>query len=695
MDRDPSEIPIQYIKGVGPQRARLLGRLKISTVRDALYYLPYRYEDRRNIKKIHELTCGAMETAVGRIISMDVVRLPRSRFAIFELVISDGTGLLKGKWFNQPFMKRLFTVGQELILSGIVKQNPYRGRGFEIDKPEYEFLDDDAENMVHTSRIVPIYRTTAGLSLRVLRSLLYHILNTCLEKMVDSLPEEIRSRNSLPGLRESILNGHFPQADTDMDELNRGVTAFHRRLSFDEFFHLEIGIAIIKRGESRLPGIAFTAGGPLTEKLMKRLPFELTAAQQRVFQEILYDMKQPFPMNRLLQGDVGCGKTIVALLTMLRAVECGCQAALMAPTEILAEQHYINIQRLLKDLGLRITLLTGGKKEKPGEPGSEERDLVIGTHALIQEGVQFRKLGLIVIDEQHRFGVLQRAALRKKAHNPHVLVMTATPIPRTLAMTIYGDLDYSVIDELPPNRNPVITRLFTSGQKPLIYEAISSEVKKGRQIYVVYPMIEESENSDLKSAIAGKTALEKIFPDFRTAIIHGKMKTAEREAVMAAFQGRGINILVSTTVIEVGVDVPNATMMLVVHAERFGLSQLHQLRGRVGRGAGQSYCFLLAYEPYGDDARRRLGVMTKSNDGFRIAEEDLDIRGPGEFFGTKQSGVPDLKNANIARDVQLLEAARKEAFTLVGTDPEFRNEPHLKKTVEKFWAGKVEIFKTG
>jgi ATP-dependent DNA helicase RecG len=368
----------------------------------------------------------------------------------------------------------------------------------------------------------------------------------------------------------------------------------------------------------------------------------------------------------------------------------------MAPTEVLAEQHYLNIHALVETLGLRICLLTGSKTERPLDAiRSGRMDVVVGTHALIQEGVTFKNLGLAVIDEQHRFGVMQRALLRKKARNPDVLVMTATPIPRTLAMTVYGDLDYSVIDEIPPHRSPVITRRFSEGQKPHIYEAISSEVRKGRQVFVVYPLIEESENSDLKSALMGRDALEKMFPHFRIGLVHGKMKASERESVMASFKHRELDILVCTTVIEVGVDVPNATMMLIVHAERFGLSQLHQLRGRVGRGSEQSYCFLLAYMPYGEEARRRLEIMVHTGDGFRIAEEDLDIRGPGELFGTRQSGMPDLRIAHIVRDALLLESARKEAFALIDRDPLLENSPLLKRGAERFWRGKTDIFKTG
>ncbi|HYA26630.1 MAG TPA: ATP-dependent DNA helicase RecG [Thermodesulfovibrionales bacterium] len=694
MDRDPLESPIQYVKGVGPQRAKLLARLGIKTTGDAFYYLPYRYEDRRNIRKIGNLVYSTLESVMGKIVSADVIRLPRSHHSIFELVVSDGTGLLKGKWFNQPYMQKNFSAGQKVILSGVVKR-PYRGIGFEMDKPEYEFTDDDAD-LIHTARIVPVYRTTTGMSVRVLRSIMFTVLSSLIDQINDPFPSELLVKHALPSLRESIYNCHFPGPEADIEKLNRGVSDYQRRLSFDELFNLGLGIAIMKKSATKQKGIPFRPTGDLVKRLIAKLSFSLTTAQERVFQEILDDMRKPHPMNRLLQGDVGCGKTVVALMAMLSAVECGYQAALMAPTEILAEQHYLGIHGLVEDLGLKICLLTGGRKERPlGEITSGLIDIVVGTHALIQEGITFRKLGFVVIDEQHRFGVLQRASLRKKARNPDVLVMTATPIPRTLAMTLYGELDYSVIDELPPLRSPIITKLFHSSHKQLIYQALSGEVAKGRQVYVVYPLIEESATQDLKSAIVGKTALEKMFPDFSIKIIHGKMKTAEREAVMASFKGKEVNVLVSTTVIEVGVDVPNATMMLIVHAERFGLSQLHQLRGRVGRGSDQSYCFLLAYPPYSEEAKRRLETMVRTSDGFRVAEEDLNIRGPGDFLGTRQSGMPDLRIANIVRDSFLAETARREAFSMIDRDPYLEGSPGMKQAVERFWHGKVEIFKTG
>ncbi len=697
MVKDLSDFHIQYIKGVGPKRAGLLTRLGIKTVKDALYYLPYRYENRSKIRKIADLRYGDIETVSGKVISAEVIRLQGRHLKIFELTVNDESGLLKGKWFNQPFMKKNFKVGQEVLLCGTVKRNPYRGIGFEMDNPEYEIVSDDGDPLIHTNRVVPVYRVTSGLSVRQIRSIMFNILTTCIKDVSDMVPVEIINRNALPDLSKSLSQIHFPDSNVDVELFNRGVSDFHKRLSFDELFMLELGLAVMKRKSILKKGIAFNPEGTFMKRLMEMLPFRLTRAQENVFNDILRDMKRHYPMNRLLQGDVGCGKTIVALMAMLIAAECRYQSALMAPTEILAEQHYINIHRMIEDLGLKICLLTGSMKDRPiNKIASGEIDMVVGTHAIIQEEVIFKNLGLAVIDEQHRFGVMQRALLRKKSNNPDVLVMTATPIPRTLALTLYGDLDYSVIDELPPNRRPVTTLLFKSKQKDYIYRLIREEVKKGRQVYIVYPIIEESRSyRDLRSAIIGKNALEKFFPEFKVTLLHGRMKAQEREEIMASFKHGKIDLLVSTTVIEVGVDVPNATLMLIIHAERFGLSQLHQLRGRIGRGSHQSYCILLAYEPYGEEAKRRLDVMVKSNDGFRIAEEDLNIRGPGEFLGTRQSGMPDLRIANIVRDSTLLSDARREAFSLIDREPDLKGFPLLRKSLENFWEGKIELFKTG
>lgn len=696
MVKDPSDFEIQYIKGVGPRRALLFGRLGIRTLRDAFYYLPCRYEDRSNIKKISDLKYGEAETVSGKVVSAGIIKLPRRNLRIFELTVSDGSGLLKGKWFNQPFMKKNFMAGDEVLLCGTVRRNSYYGTGFEMDNPEYEIMNDDDDPLIHTNRIVPVYRVTSGLSVRQMRSIMFTVINNHAGEVSDTMPPELLAKYSLPGLSESLSRVHFPDTQADTGLLNRGRSDYHRRLSFEELFMFELGLAAVKRETVSERGIAFTSGGSLLKKLLSMLPFQLTLSQERVFREILEDMKKPYPMNRLIQGDVGCGKTVVALMAMMVAAECGYQSALMAPTEILAEQHFINIHEIVEALGLNVCLLTGSSRERPlAGIASGDIRIVVGTHALIQEGVTFKNLGFAVIDEQHRFGVMQRALLRKKALNPDILVMTATPIPRTLALTLYGDLDYSVIDELPPGRRPVKTILSQAKQKESIYRLIRDEVGKGRQVYVVYPVIEESEKTDLRSATIGKSGFEKVFPEFRTGLIHGRMKPLEREQIMASFKAGGIDILVSTTVIEVGVDIPNATLMIIIHAERFGLSQLHQLRGRIGRGSHESCCVLLAYGPYGNEAGRRLDIMVESNDGFRIAEEDLDIRGPGEFFGTRQAGMPDLKIANIVRDAALVNDARQEAFALSERDPGLKGYPLLRGSLERFWKGKIEIFKTG
>ncbi|GAB4390272.1 MAG: ATP-dependent DNA helicase RecG [Thermodesulfovibrionales bacterium] len=704
MVKDVSELPIQYTKGIGPQKAALLSRLGIRTVRDALYYFPARYEDRKNVRKIRDISPGGLQTVTGRVISADLVNLGRGGrlfgparrggMKLFELAVTDGTGVMKAKWFNQPFMKKRFRAGQEVVLSGAVKPG-FRGVGVEMDNPEYEILADDTDALIHTARTVPVYRATENLSSRQLRGIMHKVIEAHLDGLADPVPAQVLRGLGFPGLAESVRNAHFPSEDLDPGLLNAWRTPFQRRLAFEELFLFQAGLALLRKDKELMRGISFSPTGALTERLLGSLPFSLTGAQRRAFGEILADMRSPLPMNRLLQGDVGSGKTVVALLAMLAAVECGYQAALMAPTEILAEQHYLNIHRMVEDLGLRIRLVTGSVRDRPLEEiASGEADVVVGTHAIIQESVRFARLGLAVIDEQHRFGVMQRSLLRKKAVNPDILVMTATPIPRTLALTLYGDLDCSVIGEMPPGRTPVRTEVIGAGDKARVYGLIEAEVNSGGQVYVVYPVIEESEKTNLKSAEVGEEALRKVFPAMRVGLIHGRMRPAEREAVMAEFKRGGLDVLVSTTVIEVGVDVPNASLMLIVHAERFGLSQLHQLRGRVGRGGRQSRCVLLAYEPLGEEARRRLSVMEATTDGFRVAEEDLDIRGPGEFLGTRQSGMPDLRVASIVRDADLLEPARREAFALVGGDPELKGHPELRAALLRFWSGRLELFKT-
>ncbi|HSW64523.1 MAG TPA: ATP-dependent DNA helicase RecG [Dissulfurispiraceae bacterium] len=694
--------PIQYLKGVGPHKAALLARLGISTLEDALFFLPVRYEDRRSMSKIVSLLPETTQAVIGKVVTAEVISPSRKNpgLKIFQVVITDGTGVLKGKWFNQAFLRRVFKSGQTVVFYGNVKRDFY-GAGLEIMNPEYELIDDgknapleNGTDKVHTGRIVPVYRLTQGLSQRQMRAILFAALNACSQMIEELLSQDMLDRYQLPARRDAVMAVHFPPPSASIDDLNRGSTPYHQRLSFEELLMFQLGVATLRKRQMTERGITLNASGSLAGRLEQLLPFTLTAAQRRVISEIRNDMRSSAPMHRLVQGDVGSGKTLVALISMLDAVEAGYQAALMAPTEILAEQHYLNIHKLVEPLGLSVALQTSSTKNRfLNDITTGTVDLIVGTHALIQEGVAFHRLGLIVIDEQHRFGVMQRAELRKKGHMPDTLVMTATPIPRTLALTLYGDLDYSVIDELPPNRSPIITKLLGEKQKDRIYQDIDSALRKGKQVYVVYPVIEESEKTSLNDAQTGAELLREKFPERKVSLIHGRLKPAERDAVMNDFKERRIDILACTTVIEVGVDVPNATLMIIFHAERFGFAQLHQLRGRVGRGSDQSHCILLAYG-HGDDARRRLSVMVETTDGFRIAEEDLALRGPGEFFGTKQSGLPDLRIANIARDAKIVETSRKEAFNLLERDAGLATAPRLRVATERFWGERIEFFTT-
>ncbi|RJQ48607.1 MAG: ATP-dependent DNA helicase RecG [Nitrospiraceae bacterium] len=692
--RITKDTPVQYVKGVGPARARLLERLGMKTVEDMMFYFPWRYEDRRSLKKISDLKLGNHETVMCEVVSSGVITTPRKRMKIFELTVTDKTGYLRSKWFNQPYLERYFKKGHRVILSGIVKGNPYSMTGLEMENPDFELVGDD-DTFIHTARIVPVYKATEGISPKQIRMLMFHAVNSYSSLLEDYMPPDILNRNSLKPLPWAVKEAHFPEECGDINSLNRGVSTAHSRLSFDEFFLLELGLALLKKREALEQGISFKVESRLVGAFLRSMPFELTGAQKRVIDEIMSDLQRPLPMNRLVHGDVGCGKTVVALVSMLIAVENGYQACLMAPTEILAEQHYINIHRMVEPLGIKIILLTASSKGNPSDDISGgTANIIIGTHALIQEQVRFNKLGLAIIDEQHRFGVVQRASLRRKGFNPDILIMTATPIPRTLALTLYGDLDISIIDELPSGRKPIITKVLFPSQKDRVYSLMKEELSKGRQLYVVYPLIEESEKLDLKSAIEGFEAFKKIFPERRIGLVHGRMPHDERESVMAQFKSGDIDMLVATTVIEVGIDVPNASMMLIVHAERFGLAQLHQLRGRIGRGGYDSYCLLMAYHPFSDEAKRRLKAMETTGDGFMIAEEDLAIRGPGDFFGTRQSGIPDLKIANIIRDVKVLEAARKEAFDLIEAESDMKNYPALRETLKKKWLGRLELIKS-
>ncbi|TAN43114.1 MAG: ATP-dependent DNA helicase RecG [Nitrospirae bacterium] len=699
MGKDRLAARIRELKGIGPVRGRLLEKIGIKTLRDALYYLPFRYEDRTHIKSISCLNPGTLETVRGKIMS-SVIRQYRERTGRrqtrLEVAVDDGTGILRAVWFNQAYRQKSFIVGQELFLSGVV-QTESRSKGTpEMGHPEYESITDDRDSLIHTNRIVPIYRTTEGITQKQFRAILHEIASGPGLTVHDPVPEEVLKRTGLPGLAESLQQVHMPRSTTDVSLLNTQGTPYHKRLAFDEFMLFELGMARIREATARAQGISFVAQGRLLKRLRALLPFALTGAQERVITEILGDMKGSSPMRRLLQGDVGSGKTMVALAAILTAVECGYQTVFMAPTEVLAEQHFLTLGRLATTLDLTVELLTGSTRNRRlGKIESGEVDIVIGTHAIIQEKVRFRRLGLAVIDEQHKFGVVQRTLLREKGIHPDVLVMTATPIPRSLAMTLFGDLDCSVLDELPPGRKPVHTMVFDAEEKQEIYRIIGNELSRGRQVYVVYPLIDDSETSDLRSATQGKKAFERIFPEFTVGLLHGKMSPSDKEEVMKRFKNGAVQILVSTTVIEVGIDVPNASVMIIVHAERFGLAQMHQLRGRIGRGTDSSHCLLVAYKPLGDEARRRLDVLVGSADGFRISEEDLAIRGPGEFFGERQAGLPDLRVADMLRDSDMLEVARTETAGLLCGDPGLSAYPMLREALDMFWKEKRELFTTG
>jgi len=691
---------IQFLKGIGEKRAQALNKVGIYTIGDLLQYYPRRYLDRSNITPIRNLRPNDTATVVGKIVTQGIKKGTRSRFIV---VLSDNTGFLNCVWFHQiPYWQKLFNVGQTLAVSGKIG---YFG-GLQIVHPEFDLLSENSEDredeFLHTGKIIPLYPSTEslsriGLDSRGFRRVIRNLLRNYSNQIEEILLESIIQKHQLIYLEEAFQNIHFPK---DFPSLQQART----RLKFDEFFLMEFMLAYRKhRVSQQEKGIYFSKVGERLKTLVDKLPFELTEAQKKVIREIRADMKKTHPMYRLLQGDVGSGKTIVALVSMLIAVENGYQATLMAPTEILAEQHYLTFRRLLEELEVDIELLIGGQRKSEREAilTSIEKgncDIVIGTHAIIQENVRFHKLGYIVIDEQHRFGVTQRAVLKEKGSNPDVLVMTATPIPRTLSLTLYGDLDVSIINELPEGRSAVKTYWRYTNKRKEIYEFIKSKIAKGQQAYIVFPLVEESEKLDLKAATESYEKMsEGIFSDFKIALLHGRMKTEEKDAIMMAFKSGEIQILVSTTVIEVGVDVPQATIMVIENSERFGLTQLHQLRGRVGRGSEQSYCILIAKSPLTDDAVTRLNTMTRTNDGFEIAEVDLKLRGPGEFFGTRQHGLPELKIADPITDSSLLITAREEAFRIINHQQDFNQLTDL-LIVNPFiqnYKDKIELMRIG
>ena len=642
-----------------------------STVEDLLHYLPMRYEDRSNLARIADLKDGITASVEVKVRVGGIVPLKGGRLKMYEFIATDGEGQVRAFWWNQIYLHRVFNRGSRVVLYGQWKWNKYKGY-FEVENPEYESLageEDDAEvDAIHTARRVPVYRKFGDFRTRQLRSIFHHILTNLPEKFPETLPIEILKRNAILERDQALRNAHFPAEDATIEDYNLMRSEAHRRLIYEEFFWLALAIGLKRSERVKEPkGEIIEITDRIRDVVRRILPFTPTSAQKRAIKEIVEDMTGHEPMNRLLQGDVGSGKTIVAVQAMVISVENGYQAALMAPTEILAEQHARNIKRWLANTPYKVELLIGSIKAKEKREIHEalksgEIDIIIGTHALIQEAVEFHKLGLAVIDEQHRFGVMQRAEIRRRGVNPDVLVVTATPIPRSLAMTVYGDLEVSIIDELPPGRTPIKTFVRGDDRREKIYEFIRQQLQAGHQAYVVYPIIEESEKLDLRNATEMYEHLKRdIYPEFQVGLLHGKMKPAEKEAVMGRFTTNETQILVATTVIEVGVDVPNASVMLIEHAERFGLSQLHQLRGRVGRGAAESHCILLAQFSKTKEAQERLKVMEETTDGFKIAEKDLEIRGPGEVMGTRQSGLPEFRIANLIRDQKILEIARLDA----------------------------------
>ncbi len=680
------ESSVTVINGIGPAMAEKLERLGVKTIRDLLYLFPRRYDDYSNLKPINRLQYGDEVTIMGTVWDAGDKRV-RGGAAIFQAVISDGSGTLQCTWFN-PYVGNQIKRGTQIVVSGKVTE--FNGR-LTFSSPEFELLDNE---LLNTARIVPVYPLTEGLSNRMLRKFTRRAVDYWSPRVSDELPDSVRNSAGLMSLPTALVQIHFPDSMSALE-------AAQRRMAFDELFLLQCGLLKQKQQWRSENGRALKTDQALLDTFVQSLPYPLTAAQRRVIEDIVSDIGTTHPMSRLVQGDVGSGKTAVAATAMFLAAQSGTQAAIMAPTEILAEQHYLNLSKLFENVNARgipcplnVRLLTGSTPQSDreillAEIADGRANIVVGTHALIQETVSFNDLALAVIDEQHRFGVAQRAMLRQKGHlaSPHVLVMTATPIPRTLALTLYGDLDLSVIDQMPPGRQPIETRIVLPTERERAYSFIRAQIEKGRQAFVICPLVEESDKIEAKAAIEEHARLQKhVFPQFKLGLLHGRLRPDDKDAAMRAFANNETQILVSTSVVEVGIDVPNATIIMIEGAERFGLAQLHQFRGRVGRGGHKSYC-LLQTDLSAADITERLKAVEASTDGFVLAEKDLQLRGPGQFFGTRQSGLPDMHMANIA-DARLIDLARREADKLLSKDPELSAEEYqpLAQRLQEFWA---------
>lgn len=674
---------IQYVKGIGPKKAEKLNRLGIYTIKDLLYYFPRQFEDRSVIKKIAQLEDEEKVTVKALITNIESYT-PKKGMTITRIDVKDDTGFAKLTFFNREYIKNTFRVGDSILAFGKVKKN---GRFVELNSCELEYLSTAPKNI---GKLLPVYPLSYGITNKDIMNTVRMVFENKDIKIPEYMPEYLLKKYRLCGIEYAIKNIHFPK---DKESLKIALY----RLIFEELLVLQLGLFMYKGGSSNEKGITFKRDSRLDD-VLESLPFKLTRAQNRALNEILDDMCSEKVMNRLVQGDVGSGKTVVALLALAECVFNGYQGALMAPTEILAQQHYESFTETFEDIGIRVEILTGSatKKQKEGilqRVKDGEIDILIGTHALIEDNVEFKNIGLVITDEQHRFGVRQRGKLSSKGTSPDILVMTATPIPRTLALILYGDLDISIIDELPPGRQPIETIAIEKKKRDKVYNSlVRREVDKGRQVYIVCPLVEESETLDITSATETAEEIKReFFPDLRVGLLHGKMKPSEKDAVMTSFKNHELDILVSTTVIEVGVNVPNSTLMIIENAERFGLAQLHQLRGRVGRGKHQSYCVLI-YGSNSEVCKKRMNIMEETNDGFKISEKDLEIRGPGEFFGTMQHGVPELKVANLFKHMKILKTVQQEARIIIGESPtlDFKEYRGLKREIELKFKNKVE-----